>query len=95
MTKMNPLLAKIYADIMNLETSEQVRSVHQMLGIRLQELNNRMRYKFNVGDEVQFTGRRGLLVKGKIEKIASKNIKVRAYGTNVRWTVSPSLLQAA
>ena len=47
---------------------------------------------FRVGQRVQFTGRRGMLVVGEIIKVNLKSIKILADETKVNWKVSPSLL---
>ena len=47
--------------------------------------------KFNVGDAVAFASKRGGMVKGIVEKVNRKTIKVKSGAT--MWSVSPSLLR--
>lgn len=50
---------------------------------------------FLVREKVTFTGKRGEVVVGTIEKVNRKTIKVRQSSNSMLWTVSPSLLRKA
>jgi len=48
-----------------------------------------------IGDMVTFTAKDGRKITGKVQKIMPKNVQVLQADANVRWKVTPSLLQKA
>jgi hypothetical protein len=60
---------------------------------RQRSLQQEIATSFRKGQAVQFTARRGEVVKGIVEKVNRKTIVVKT--DLVTWKVSPSLLRAA
>ena len=60
---------------------------------RQRALQTEIGSSFRKGQSVQFTGKRGEIVKGIVEKVNPKTIVVKT--DFVTWKVSPSLLRAA
>ena len=70
------------------------------LNAMIKEINTRRRLvqeqlgrKFTVGQMVEFNTKKGVPVRGEIEKINRKSISVRTAPLE-RWRVAPSLLRA-
>jgi len=76
----------IYAVKSTEEIGELIRQAHA-------HLQRRARTSFRYGQAVQFTARNGAVIKGTVEGINPKTIKVRT--AQGMWRVGPSLLQAA
>lgn len=72
-----------------------IRRMHELLKHRQSNIQYHATFNFDNGDRVQFDGKYGRKVVGSITKINQKSIKVKADGTGVMWTVSPSLLSKA
>ena len=82
-------------------TLRAIRSAdNDTLNAMIKEINTRRRLvqeqlgrKFTVGQMVEFNTKKGIPVRGEIEKINRKTISVRTAPLE-RWRVAPSLLRA-
>jgi hypothetical protein len=90
---------EICAAIMKMDDLEKVRDFSQRVNAaikaRYNDLQRSKAYSMGVGSRVQFKDKRGNTVVGKITKINTKTVYVKADGSLTQWRVTPSLLQAA
>ena len=86
-------LGIIAEQISDMTTTDQLRSVQNLIASRWAYLEALEQTKFCIGDRVQFISHTtGNLITGTVIKLLKKNIRVitSEYGT---WTVSPTLLK--
>ncbi len=91
---MSKILVNINKQISLLNNSE-INSVIQMIKNRRTELSMAAGSKLSVGQKVQFNGRYGMIVKGRLTKINQKTAIVSESNSPKQWKVSISLLEAA
>ena len=91
---MSKILVNINKQISLLNNSE-INSVIQMIKNRRTELSMVAGSKLSVGQKVQFNGRYGMTIKGRLTKINQKTAVVSESNSPKRWKVSISLLEAA
>ena len=88
------ILVNINKQISLLNNSE-INSVIQMIKNRRTELSMAAGSKLSVGQKVQFNGRYGMTIKGRLTKINQKTAIVSESNSPKQWKVSISLLEAA
>ncbi len=91
---MSKILVNINKQISLLNNSE-INSVIQMIKNRRTELSMVAGSKLSVGQKVQFNGRYGMTIKGRLTKINQKTAIVSESNSPKRWKVSISMLEAA
>ena len=91
---MSKILVNINKQISLLNNSE-INSVIDMIKNRRTELSMVAGSKLSVGQKVQFNGRYGMTIKGRLTKINQKTAIVSESNSPKRWKVSISLLEAA
>ena len=91
---MSKILVNINKQISLLNNSE-INSVIQMIKNRRTELSMVAGSKLSVGQKVQFNGRYGMTIKGRLTKINQKTAIVSESNSPKQWKVSISLLEAA
>ena len=91
---MSKILVNINKQISLLNNNE-INSVIQMIKNRRTELSMVAGSKLSVGQKVQFNGRYGMTIKGRLTKINQKTAVVSESNSPKRWKVSISLLEAA
>ena len=87
-------LATVMAVVNRLDT-DGISRMYELLKHRQSTIQYHATFNFSNGDRVQFRSKYGNTVVGSIMKINQKTIKLKAEGTGVIWTVSPSLLSKA
>lgn len=79
--------------------SDELDEVVQMIKVRRNHIAKRLRKEFEVGQVVEFTGRRNIRWRGKITKVNRKRVKVLASSLNTRlpntvtWNVPFEMLE--
>ena len=91
---MSNILKNINKEISLLNNSE-INSVIQMIKNRRTELSMVAGSKLSVGQKVQFNGRYGMTIKGRLTKINQKTAIVSESNSPKQWKVSISMLEAA
>ena len=91
---MSKILVNINKQISLLNNNE-INSVIQMIKNRRTELSIVAGSKLSVGQKVQFNGRYGMTIKGRLTKINQKTAIVSESNSPKQWKVSISLLEAA
>jgi hypothetical protein len=91
---MSKILVNINKQISLLNNNE-INSVIQMIKNRRTELSMVAGSKLSVGQKVQFNGRYGMTIKGRLTKINQKTAIVSESNSPKQWKVSISLLKAA
>ena len=91
---MSKILVNINKQISLLNNSE-INSVIQMIKNRRTELSMVAGSKLSVGQKVQFNGRYGMTIKGRLTKINQKTAIVSESNSPKQWKVSINLLEAA
>ena len=91
---MSKILVNINKQISLLNNNE-INSVIQMIKNRRTELSMVAGSKLSVGQKVQFNGRYGMTIKGRLTKINQKTAVVSESNSPKRWKVSISMLEAA
>jgi hypothetical protein len=91
---MSKILVNINKQISLLNNNE-INSVIQMIKNRRTELSMVAGSKLSVGQKVQFNGRYGMTIKGRLTKINQKTAIVSESNSPKQWKVSISLLEAA
>ena len=93
------LKANLIAEIVSLETKEDLRRVFEAAKSRWSELDHRaalmVKDKLKVGTLVTWEGRRGRRGSGKVVKVRQTKCEVLADGTGVKWVVPMSMLNVA
>ena len=79
----------------SLLNNNEINSVIQMIKNRRTELSMVAGSKLSVGQKVQFNGRYGMTIKGRLTKINQKTAIVSESNSPKQWKVSISLLEAA
>ena len=87
---MNKRLQKIIEDVSTLNGVE-ISSVIEAIKMRRNQLHFSDAQSLSVGDKVSFTGRRGVIEKGTVEKIKIKNVLVKTV-SGFKWNVPGSHL---
>jgi hypothetical protein len=86
---------QIIKSILAIQDTNELRTVSNALHQHRTYMNAQATRNFIVGDEVEFDGRRGQVVKGIVKRVKIKNIIVeetnKPFGG--RWNVSASLLR--
>tara|TARA_B100001094_G_scaffold146722_1_gene142069 strand:+ start:954 stop:1241 length:288 start_codon:yes stop_codon:yes gene_type:complete len=86
---------QIIKSIIAIQDTNELRTVANALHQHRTYMNAQATRNFVVGDEVEFDGRRGQVVKGIVKRVKIKNIIVeetnKPFGG--RWNVSASLLR--
>ena len=90
----NRRISEIQARIENC-TNQEINSVIQMIKNRRTELNMVAGSKLSVGQKVQFNGRYGMTIKGRLTKINQKTAIVSESNSPKQWKVSINMLEAA
>ena len=90
----NRRISEIQARIENC-TNEEINTVINMIKNRRNQLSLVAGSKFSVGQKVQFNGRYGMTIKGRLTKINQKTAIVSEKNSPKRWKVSISMLEAA
>jgi hypothetical protein len=90
----NRRISEIQARIENC-TNQEINSVIQMIKNRRTELSMVAGSKLSVGQKVQFNGRYGMTIKGRLTKINQKTAIVSESNSPKQWKVSINLLEAA
>ena len=90
----NRRISEIQARIENC-TNQEINSVIQMIKNRRTALSMVAGSKLSVGQKVQFNGRYGMTIKGRLTKINQKTAIVSESNSPKQWKVSISLLEAA
>jgi len=87
--------SKIAMDILDATdlSIDDLRRLNEVLNEKARMIQRKVALKLGVGTKVEFTSRRGFIVKGVITKIMQKNVKVFCQETGVTWSVTPSLLR--
>ena len=75
--------------------NSEINSVIQMIKNRRTELSMVAGSKLSVGQKVQFNGRYGMTIKGRLTKINQKTAIVSESNSPKQWKVSINLLEAA
>ena len=91
---MSKILVNINKQISLLNNNE-INSVIQMIKNRRTELSMVAGSKLSVGQKVQFNGRYGMTIKGRLTKINQKTAIVSESNSPKQWKVSISMLEAA
>ena len=91
---MSKILVNINKQISLLNNNE-INSVIQMIKNRRTELSMVAGSKLSVGQKVQFNGRYGMTIKGRLTKINLKTAVVSESNSPNKWKVSISMLEAA
>ena len=91
---MSKILVNINKQISLLNNNE-INSVIQMIKNRRTELSMVAGSKLSVGQKVQFNGRYGMTIKGRLTKINQKTAIVSESNSPKQWKVSINLLEAA
>ena len=91
---MSKILVNINKQISLLNNNE-INSVIQMIKNRRTELSMVAGSKLSVGQKVQFNGRYGMTIKGRITKINLKTAIVSESNSPKQWKVSINMLEAA
>ena len=91
---MNRRLLEIQARIENC-TNKEINTVIDMIKNRRSQLSLVAGSKLSVGQKVQFNGRYGMTIKGRLTKINQKTAVVSESNSPKRWKVSINLLEAA
>ncbi len=91
---MSKILVNINKQISLLNNSE-INSVIQMIKNRRDELSHQAGSKLSVGQKIQFNGRYGMTIKGRITKINLKTAIVSESNSPKQWKVSINMLEAA
>ena len=91
---MSKILVNINKQISLLNNNE-INSVIQMIKNRRTELSMVAGSKLSVGQKVQFNGRYGMTIKGRLTKINQKTAVVSESNSPKRWKVSINMLEAA
>ena len=90
----NRRISEIQARIENC-TNEEINTVIDMIKNRRSQLSLVAGSKLSVGQKVQFNGRYGMTIKGRLTKINQKTAIVSESNSPKQWKVSISLLEAA
>ena len=90
----NRRISEIQARIENC-TNEEINTVVSMIKNRRTALSMVAGSKLSVGQKVQFNGRYGMTIKGRLTKINQKTAIVSESNSPKQWKVSISLLEAA
>ena len=90
----NRRISEIQARIENC-TNQEINSVIQMIKNRRTALSMVAGSKLSVGQKVQFNGRYGMTIKGRLTKINQKTAIVSESNSPKQWKVSISMLKAA
>jgi len=86
------MLSNIVNDIYKVEKLEDLKALSSAIQSRREELYNRVKNSFRLGDKVWFLSKtRNEKVYGEVYKIDKKNIQVMVDEYNI-WRVHPSLL---
>ena len=91
---MNRRISEIQARIENC-TNQEINSVIQMIKNRRTALSMVAGSKLSVGQKVQFNGRYGMTIKGRLTKINQKTAIVSESNSPKQWKVSINMLEAA
>ena len=91
---MSNILKNINKEIRLLNNSE-INSVIQMIKNRRTALSMVAGSKLSVGQKVQFNGRYGMTIKGRLTKINQKTAIVSESNSPKQWKVSINMLEAA
>ena len=91
---MSKILNKVEKQISLLNNNE-INIVIQMIKNRRTALSMVAGSKLSVGQKVQFNGRYGMTIKGRLTKINQKTAIVSESNSPKRWKVSINLLEAA
>jgi|ABEF01.1.fsa_nt_gi hypothetical protein len=90
----NRRISEIQARIENC-TNQEINSVIQMIKNRRTALSMVAGSKLSVGQKVQFNGRYGMTIKGRLTKINQKTAIVSESNSPKQWKVSINMLEAA
>ena len=88
-------------DVMAMAPTIRGLSVHEMNAVYslLKDRHGRIQVEaadnFHVGQSVEFTGKRGDVITGAIERINRKTIALTNCSDGIQWRVSPSILRVA
>ena len=91
---MSKILNKVEKQISLLNNNE-INIVIQMIKNRRTALSMVAGSKLSVGQKVQFNGRYGMTIKGRLTKINQKTAIVSESNSPKQWKVSIALLEAA
>ena len=86
-------------DVMSMSATIRGLSVNEMNAVYslLKDRHGRIQIdaadNFHVGQSVEFTGKRGHVITGVIERINRKTIALTNCSDNIQWRVSPSILR--
>ena len=83
---------KLTLEIVDGMTLDDIDHAYELLNVRRDYLARVRAKTFKVGQKVSFPSRRGMTVKGMVEKIGPKNIIVKPDDDPRPWRVSPNLL---
>ena len=72
---------------------DEMNAVYSLLKDRHGRIQIDASENFHVGQSVEFTGRRGNVITGIIERINRKTIALTNCSDSVSWRVSPSILR--
>ena len=89
----NRRISEIQARIENC-TNQEINSVIQMIKNRRTALSMVAGSKLSVGQKVQFNGRYGMTIKGRLTKINQKTAIVSESNSPKQWKVSINMLEA-
>jgi len=73
--------------------NSQLNEVIDAIKLKRQHIARQATKSILVGDIVSFTGRRGVTVSGKVQKVNTKTVMVMDSKTHTRWKVSATLVQ--
>jgi hypothetical protein len=79
--------------IRNCTTNDELNQIVEALKLQRQFISVQAVRSFRVGDTVEFTAR-GRVIRGTVDKVNRKNIKVREAGYGV-WNVPAAMLRQA
>lgn len=84
-------LMTIRSIMAKVESEDELQRIRTLFIESARDFQTKTARNFMVGDTVEFKGKFGVMVSGKIMKVNRKSIKVNA-GEQGVWNVSPSLL---
>ena len=91
------LSAEVLKALGTLKTKEEIKEAWDVLKQKWGQLDAQAAFQFNIGDEVEWDGKKGLQ-RGTVQKINQKSVSVdvkdaTAFGGVVTWKVSATLLK--
>jgi len=80
-----------FAEAISKASKSELKELSAMIRERWDYLETIAKFKFQVGDDVEFQDKKGHVHTGKIVRLMKKNVRVKV--GDLWWTVPPSLLR--